>query len=70
MCVATSRSVGNNLPAISGTIDIDALPTTVSGEIDSRRSGPRFPRPHLTPITKGTGSGCRILVPMPEEITR
>ena len=69
MWVATSRSVGNNLPAISGTIEIDAL-TTASGEIDSRRSGPRFPRPHLTPITKGTGSGCRILVPMPEEITR
>jgi len=59
--------VGNNLPAVSGTIEIDAL-TTVSGEIDSRRSGPRFPRPHLTPITKGSGSGCRLVVQMPDDI--
>jgi hypothetical protein len=49
--------VGNNLAAVSGTIEIDAL-TPVSGEIDSRRSGPRFPRPHLTRIAKGSGSEC------------
>ena len=49
-------SVGNNLAAVSGTIEIDAL-TPVSGEIDSRRSGPRFPRPHLTRIATRTGSG-------------
>jgi hypothetical protein len=45
-CVATSQSVGNTLPAISGQIEIDAL-ESVSGEIDTRVSGPRFPRPHL-----------------------
>jgi len=50
-------SVGNNLAAVSGTIEIDALPP-VSGEIDTGRSGPRFPRPHLTRIATGSGSEC------------
>ena len=59
-------SVGNNLAAVSGTIEIDALPP-VSGEIDSNRSGPRFPRPHLTRITKGTGSECMRAIAEPRK---
>gem|GEM_PF-2550509 len=41
--------VGNNLPSVTGTIEITAL-VPVSGTIQSKRTGPRFPRPHLQPI--------------------
>ena len=45
-CVALPNPVSNDLPAVSGTIEIDAL-EAVSGEIDERPSGRRFPRPRL-----------------------
>jgi len=41
--------VGNNLPPVAGTIEITAL-IPVSGTIQPKRTGPRFPRPHLQPL--------------------
>ncbi len=43
------RLVGNNLPPVTGTIEVTAL-IPVSGTIQSKRTGPRFPRPHLQPL--------------------
>jgi hypothetical protein len=57
--------VGNDLPAVSGTIEIDAL-EPVSGEIEARPSGPRFPRPRLQYYT----GPRRIITLEPGEPTR
>jgi hypothetical protein len=43
MMVAVATSVGNDLPPRSGTIVVEPKP---DGPVE-RRSGRRFPRPHL-----------------------
>jgi hypothetical protein len=47
MMVATPTIVGNHLTPVSGTIVVDPKPDATSTGGIERRSGPRFPRPHL-----------------------